>query len=122
MRISTAGGVIALALAALGVVGSAQADMSRAFGNTIISHYPNGQWVKHYFEPGGRYSSQFSDGRRLEARWSVEHDKLCLSGFRPRQFLPRFCSPMVEADVGDSWRARDPLGRTIRNELVAGRR
>ena len=38
------------------------------------------------------------------------------------QFLPRFCSPMVEADVGDSWRARDPLGRTIRNELVAGRR
>ena len=29
---------------------------------------------------------------------------------------------MVEADVGDTWRARDPLGRSIRNELVAGRR
>jgi hypothetical protein len=29
---------------------------------------------------------------------------------------------MVEADIGQSWQARDPLGRTIRNELVAGRR
>ncbi|MDO9607269.1 MAG: hypothetical protein Q7J26_01990 [Brevundimonas sp.] len=110
---------------ALGVVAStapARADMADAFGNTIVSHYPNGQWVKHFFEPDGRYVSQFSDGRQLSARWSREGDKICLTGFRPRQILPRFCSRMVEADIGETWQARDPLGRTIRNELVAGRR
>ncbi|EDX78964.1 MAG: hypothetical protein KJ728_05165 [Alphaproteobacteria bacterium] len=111
---------------ALGVVvastAPARADMAEAFGNTIVSHYPNGQWVKHFFEPDGRYVSQFSDGRQLSARWSREGDKICLTGFRPRQILPRFCSRMVEADIGQSWQARDPLGRTIRNELVAGRR
>jgi hypothetical protein len=111
---------------ALGVVvastAPARADMAEAFGNTIVSHYPNGQWVKHFFEPDGRYVSQFSDGRHLSARWSREGDKICLTGFRPRQILPRFCSRMVEADIGQSWQARDPLGRTIRNELVAGRR
>jgi len=111
-------------LALIGILAAspASADMSKAFGNTIVSHYPNGQWVKHFFEPDGRYTSQFSDGRRLDARWSVEGAKICLSGFRPRQILPRFCSRMVEADVGDTWQARDPLGRSIRNELVAGRR
>ena len=112
----------ALALMAVGAASSARADMSNAFGNTIVSHYPNGQWVKHFFDPDGRYTSQFSDGRRLNARWTAENGKICLSDFAPRQILPRFCSRMVEASVGDSWQARDPLGRNIRNELVAGRR
>ncbi len=111
-----------LALAGLAAASTASAGMSNAFGNTIVSHYPNGQWVKHFFEPDGRYASQFSDGRRLNARWTAENGRICLSDFAPRQILPRFCSRMVEADVGDSWQARDPLGRNIRNELVAGRR
>nr|WP_313014961.1 hypothetical protein [Brevundimonas sp.] len=111
-----------LALAGLAAASTASAGMSNAFGNTIVSHYPNGQWVKHFFEPDGRYTSQFSDGRRLNARWTAENGRICLSDFAPRQILPRFCSRMVEADVGDSWQARDPLGRNIRNELVAGRR
>lgn len=114
--------IAGMALAGALSASPASADMSKAFGNTIVSHYPNGQWVKHFFEPDGRYTSQFSDGRRLNARWSAEGDKICLSGFSPRQILPRFCSRVVEADVGDTWQARDPLGRSIRNELVAGRR
>lgn len=108
--------------AAFTAASASVADMSNAFGNTIVSHYPRGQWIRHYFEPDGRYRSEYSDGRHLEARWTVEDGKLCLRQFRPRQILPRFCSPMVEAEVGSSWQARDPLGRTIRNELVAGRR
>ena len=119
-----AAGIIGLAMAsaAIGPAVARGADMSNAFGNTIISYYPRGEWIRHYFEPDGRYHSQYSDGRHMEARWSVEDGKLCLRDFRPRQLLPRFCSPMVEAEVGSTWQARDPLGRTIRNELVAGRR
>lgn len=114
--------ICGLTIAAALTASPASADMSKAFGNTIVSHYPNGQWVRHYFEPDGRYSSHWSDGRRLNARWSVEGDKICLSNFSPRQLLPRFCSRIVQADIGDIWQARDPLGRSIRNELVAGRR
>ncbi len=116
------GFLIAGLTATMAAAWPASADMSNAFGNTIVSHYPNGQWVKHFFEPDGRYTSQFSDGRRLSARWTAEDGRICLSGFSPRQILPRFCSRMVQVEVGETWRARDPLGRTIRNELVAGRR
>jgi hypothetical protein len=28
---------------------------------------------------------------------------------------------MVEAEVGETWQSRDPLGRRVQNVLVAGR-
>nr|WP_314436046.1 hypothetical protein [uncultured Brevundimonas sp.] len=112
-------------LTLLGAVATAapvQSGVSDAFGNTIISHYPRGEWVKHYFEPDGSYSAAWSNGRRLSGRWVVEGQKICLVELRPRQLISRFCTPMVQVAVGDTWPSRDPLGRSVRNELVAGRR
>ena len=108
---------------ALGAVGPAGADpgLSSAFGNTIVSHYPDGGWVKHWFNPDNTYSAQFSDGRRISARWRIERRNVCLTHIRPSMLIPRFCSPLVEAQVGQSWNARDPMGRRVRNTLVAGR-
>jgi hypothetical protein len=40
---------------------------------------------------------------------------------RPNMLIPRFCTDMIEADVGDTWHSRDPLGRRVQNVLVAGR-
>lgn len=117
--------VIALALMTPGAAwasgpGGVEA-MQAAFGNTIVSHYPNGHWVKHWFDRDGGYRAQFWDGRRLTARWGREGDKICLNNIQPRMILSRFCTPLVEASVGETWPGRDPLGRRVRNELVAGR-
>ncbi|RZJ40035.1 MAG: hypothetical protein EON87_18870 [Brevundimonas sp.] len=113
----------AIALAIGFASGPAKADMADAFGNTIVSHYPDGGWVKHFFERDGRYSALFSDGRRLTAQWQVEGSRVCLNGLRPRiMMISRYCSALVEADVGETWQSRDPLGRNVRNELLAGRR
>lgn len=114
------------ALIAILAVGDAQAspgaaDMDAAFGNTIVSHYPDGNWVKHLFDRDGSYRAVFSDGRRLTARWAREGDKVCLNEIRPRMLLSRFCTPIVDADFGETWAGRDPLGRRVRNELIAGR-
>jgi hypothetical protein len=95
--------------------------MQAAFGNTIVSHYPNGHWVKHWFDRDGGYRAQFWDGRRLTARWAREGNKVCLNNIQPRMILSRFCTPLVDASVGETWPGRDPLGRRVRNELVAGR-
>jgi hypothetical protein len=115
----------ALAAAVLGLAcltaWDADADMNSAFGNTIVSRYPDGGWVKHWFEPDGSYSAHFSDGRRLTARWRLEGERVCLTNIRPNMLIPRFCSTMVEASIGDTWPSRDPLGRRVQNTLVAGR-
>ena len=96
-------------------------EMSSVFGNTVVSRYPDGGWVRHWFNPDGSYAAQFSDGRRLAARWSVAGEQICLSNMRPNMLVPRFCTRMVEAEVGETWQSRDPLGRRVQNVLVAGR-
>ncbi len=101
--------------------GPGKADMNSAFGNTVISRYPDGGWVKHWFNPDGSYSAQFSDGRRLAARWAVQGERVCLTNMRPSMLIPRFCTTMIEVDIGDTWSSRDPLGRRVQNSLVRGR-
>ena len=114
-------GCVVLGLAGVAMPAAAQSGMSSAFGNTIVSNYPDGGWVKHFFNPDGAYTAHFSDGRRITARWRVEGRNVCLTHIRPSMMIPRFCSRMVEAEVGQTWTARDPLGRRVRNTLIAGR-
>ena len=95
-----------------------RADIDAAFGNTVLSRYADGGWVKHWFNPDG---TQFSDGRRLTARWSVRGERVCLTHIRPNMLIPRVCTDMIDADVGETWQSRDPLGRRVNNVLIAGR-
>lgn len=111
----------AVAAAAMLIAAPAMADMSAAFGNTIISRYNDGGWVKHYFNADGTYSAHWSDGKRITARWSQDGQRICLSHIRPSMLIPRFCTALVEASVGETWQARDPLGRRTTNTLVRGR-
>ncbi|WP_333592136.1 hypothetical protein [Brevundimonas sp.] len=115
------GGAALIALIAASAV-PAKADMSGAFGNTVLSRYADGGWVKHWFERDGSYRAEFSSGRTISARWRIEGDKICLNGIRPAiMMISRFCSPLVEARVGETWPSRDPLGRRVTNELLRGR-
>lgn len=111
----------ALALGAMAGPARAESDMTPAFGNTILSHYENGNWVKHFFDSDGSYRSEFSSGRRITGRWVLDGDRVCLTHIRPAMLLSRFCTPMVPAAFGQTWPARDPLGRRVQNQLVRGR-
>ena len=112
---------VATVAAACLLASPTRADINAAFGNTVLSRYADGGWVKHWFNPDGTYAAQFSDGRRLSARWSVRGERVCLTNIRPSMLIPRFCTDMIEADVGETWQSRDPLGRRVQNILVAGR-
>ncbi len=101
---------------------ASETRMAAAFGNTVVSRYPDGGWVKHWFERSGGYSAEFSDGRRIRGSWRIEGERLCLNGITPSiMLIRRFCAPMVEVRQGETWASRDPLGRRVQNELVPGR-
>lgn len=112
-----------LSAVSFGLAGPASAtDLAPAFGNTVVSEYPDGGWVRHWFEPDGRYRARFSSGREISGRWRVEGDRLCLNDITPSiMMIRRFCTPMIEGDVGARWTSRDPLGRRVTNFLERGR-
>lgn len=110
-----------IALAGCLVASPGHAGIDDAFGNTVVSRYPDGNWVKHWFNRDGSYLARFSDGRELRARWALRGDRVCLDQMQPSMIISRFCTPMIEASVGEAWQSRDPLGRRVQNVLIAGR-
>lgn len=112
---------LVIALAGCLMASPTHAGIDVVFGNTVVSHYPDGGWVKHWFNRDGSYLARFSDGRELRAHWAVTGDRVCLNRIQPSMIIPRFCTPMIDASVGETWQSRDPLGRRVRNVLVAGR-
>jgi hypothetical protein len=114
--------IVALGIAVAATPQAARADIEQAFGNTLVSHYPDGGWVRHWFNPDGTYSARFSSGRTITGRWRVEGDRVCLNNITPAiMMISRFCSPMISASVGERWESRDPLGRRVTNVLQRGR-
>ncbi|WP_245591509.1 hypothetical protein [Brevundimonas bacteroides] len=114
--------IVAMAISVGTVPQAARADIEQAFGNTLVSHYPDGGWVRHWFNPDGSYSARFSSGRTITGRWRIEGDRVCLNNITPSiMMISRFCSPMISASVGERWESRDPLGRRVTNVLQRGR-
>jgi hypothetical protein len=112
-----------LALApALVMLGAADAPpiIQQAFGNTILSTYPDNRQARLWLEPSGAYTAMGRRGDRSSGRWKVQGDKLCLKQEHP--FAPpffRYCTPIPERD---HWTTKAVTGETIQVRLVKGRR
>jgi hypothetical protein len=96
-------------------------DVEKAFGNTIVSTYPDGRQGQLWLQPGGAYAAQ---GRRHDpssGHWSVKGDKLCLKQTKPI-FAPfSFCTQVPSGGVGSTWSAKAVTGEDIKVKLVKGR-
>lgn len=97
------------------------ADLAPAFGNTLVSTYPDGRTARMWLQADGRYEGQGRRGGRSSGRWSVREGDLCFSQRRPIPVPRSFCTPIVRGGVGTKWTARAVTGETIQVELVAGR-
>jgi len=117
---------VALALAASCAASAAAATapaaaVQAAFGNTIVSTYPDGRVAKLWLQAGGAYSAE---GRRHDAssgHWSVKGAKLCLKQAKPIATPFSYCTPIPDAGLGHAWSAKAFTGEDIRVQVVKGR-
>ena len=96
-------------------------DLAPAFGNTLVSTYPDGRTARMWLQADGRYEGQGRRGRSSSGRWSVREGKVCFSQRRPFPSPTSFCTPIVRGGIGTRWTARAVTGETIRVQLAAGR-
>jgi len=117
-KLALAGGA-----AAVIVAGAAQAasPMSNAFGNSILSTYPDGRTAELWLQPDGRYDAEGRKGDPSSGQWSTKGEKLCLKQTKPVSSLIAFCRPMPAEGLAAGYSTKAVTGETIRVKLVHGR-
>jgi hypothetical protein len=91
-----------------------------AFGNTIVSTYPDGRKAMLWLRPDGDYSIKGRRGDRSSGHWSIRGAKLCLKQARPFAVPFNFCSPFPTSLTSGSWTAKAFTGETVLLQLTPG--
>lgn len=96
-------------------------DLEPAFGNTLLSTYPDGRTARMWLQPAGRFEGRGRRGGLSSGVWRVREGQVCFSQRRPIPVPGSFCTPIVKGGVGTAWTTRAVTGERIRVQLVAGR-
>ncbi len=116
---------ISLVLALAAAAGPSLADdgsslIAAAFGNTIISTYPNGLTAKLWLQPGGVYTALGRYHEPSNGHWKVKDGRLCLKQAHPFAFGYVYCTGLSRFSSGGRWTARAVTGETLQIRLVRG--
>jgi hypothetical protein len=119
-----ASGLAGVALAVL-IAGTAAAEpapgVAAAFGNTVLSTYPDGRSQKIWLQPGGTWTGQGRAGQPLAGEWRIQGSQVCLRQTKPPTLPLSLCRTFpADAHVGSSWSSRDVLGTPVQLKVVNG--
>jgi hypothetical protein len=115
----------ALALGvSLGALNAQAMDLSRiaaAFGNTVMSIYPDGRTQKIWLHADGLWDGLGRDGKPLAGKWSMKGDRVCLRQTRPPTLPFSYCTAFPDdPHIGVTWTSKDFIGTPIRLTVVKG--
>jgi hypothetical protein len=100
---------------------AAPAAVDEAFGNTILSTYPDGRTGELWLHPDGSYSAEGRRGDPSSGHWSTKGEKLCLKQSKPIPSFIAFCTALPKDGLSAGWTTKAVTGETIKVKLVHGR-
>jgi hypothetical protein len=119
--------VLAASLIAPGVLAATAAQaadetqVKPAFGNTVLSIYPDGRSQKIWMHPDGTWDGQSRRGTPLAGRWNVKDGKVCMKQSKPPTLPLAYCTAFPENTyVGVTWASKDMSGTPIQLKVVKG--
>jgi hypothetical protein len=110
-----------LAAAAPSAAGEFSELVTSAFGNTIVSTYPDGRTAQLWLRPDGAYTAEGRDHDPSNGHWRIRDGKLCLKQAHPFAFGYVYCAVLSQFATGTTWVSRAVTGETIQIRLVRGR-
>ena len=114
-------GLAALLLAVAPASAGPDARVAAAFGNTVVSTYPDGRNQLIWLEPDGRWTGLSRTRKALAGKWTVKADKLCMRQQTPPTLPFSYCTAFPpDAHVGAAWMSKDFGGTPIQLKLVRG--
>ncbi|MDP3852582.1 hypothetical protein [Phenylobacterium sp.] len=114
--------LLALAIpTAASAASGARSPVEAAFGNTVVSTYPDGRTGLLWLKRDGTYTAK---GRRRTdsiGRWTMRGPRVCLKQARPVRVPMSYCTLIPKNAVGAVWDAKAVTGEAIRVKIVRGR-
>jgi hypothetical protein len=111
----------ALTLLAAPVAAHAAPLVEAAFGNTLVSTYPDGRVGRLWLKPGGAYDYLGRNQKASSGRWVIKGDEICLHQNKPIPMPITFCTDAPSnGGIGASWPSKAVSGEPVRMELVKG--
>ena len=96
-------------------------DVSPAFGNTVVSTYPDGRKAHLWLAEDGSYTPTGRRKTPSSGVWSVKGGKVCLKQKKPMAAPFTYCTAAPSGGVGASWKAKAVTGEPVTVTLVKGR-
>ncbi|HEV2533367.1 hypothetical protein [Phenylobacterium sp.] len=108
-------------LSALNAQATELSRVAAAFGNTVLSVYPDGRTQKVWLHPDGLWDGLSRNNQALSGKWTMKADKVCLRQTRPPTLPFSYCTGFPEdPHVGVTWTSKDMVGTPIRLTVVKG--
>ncbi|MDB5439876.1 MAG: hypothetical protein JWM33_2303 [Caulobacteraceae bacterium] len=111
---------VALAIASTaGAAASAPApaSMQAAFGNTIVSTYPDGRTGLLWLKEDGTYTAKGRRRTSSSGTWSVKANQVCLKQKKPVGAPFSYCTALPSSET---WSAKAVTGEPIKVKVVKG--
>jgi hypothetical protein len=90
--------------------------VKRAFGNTIVSTYPDGRKGYLWLNEDGSFTTMGRHKTHSTGKWTIKGGKVCLKRIHPPAPFS-YCTP---APQGESWPAKAVTGEKLQVHLVKG--
>jgi hypothetical protein len=119
---------LALALLASPVATAAQSSspaspperLKVAFGNTVVSTYPDGRKGKLWLNADGTYTAAGRRNTPSSGKWSIKGDKICLKQQKPMAGPFSYCTDVPTGGIGTEWPSKAVTGEKIRVKVISG--
>ena len=113
-----------LAISAMAIAGQAVADISaevkRAFGNTIVSTYPDGRKGETWIAVDGTYTGMGRKKDRSSGKWRVKGDSICFKQSRPIPAPFNYCVKIPTTGFKSGFQSKAYTGEMATLTLVHG--
>jgi hypothetical protein len=106
-----------IALASSATAAPAPAELGKAFGNTVVSTYPDGRTALLWLKRDGTYDAKGRRRTPSSGTWSLKGGKVCLKQAKPMRAPFSYCTRLPS---GESWKAKAVTGEPITVRIVAG--
>lgn len=117
----TAIAALAIAAAPTSARQSKAPDISPAFGNTVVSTYPDGRKAHLWLAEDGSYTATGRRKTPSSGVWTMKGEKICLKQKKPMAGPFSYCTQAPGGVVGASWKAKAVTGEPITVTLVKGK-